>query len=204
MARVLQEPPKPRRKRALQPRGEAKAPPRKPRAADSPPALQHPPCAICGMQANLTTGEVIYPHRRDLHRLRFWKCPTCPDSYVGCHKGGDGTQALGRPADAYLRKARNKLHDLIDPLWLKAETMACYYPFEGNVWNVRSKARVRTYEFMRCMMKLRAHEAHIAWLDLEQCREAWRVFAHMDGGNIRDWWYNKTAEEEAWLEAGND
>lgn len=202
MARVLKDTPKPRAKRPPKAAGKPRQASRPPRAADAPPALQHPPCAVCGHPANLTTGEAIYPHRRDLHRLRFWRCPVCPDSYVGCHKGGDGTQALGRPADAYLRKARGRLHELIDPLWQKAETMACYYPFTGSVWNVRSSARKRTYAYLRVKMRLAAHEAHIAWLDLEQCREAWRVFSFMDGMNIRDWWHNGGEDELAAMESG--
>jgi hypothetical protein len=96
-------------------------------------------------------------------------------------------------------EARGKLHKRVDALWENAEAMACYHPFSGNVWQVRSKARVRVYQYIRVHMQLKAHEAHIAWFDLEQCRACWRVLDFVDGGNIRDWATNLTAEEEAFL-----
>lgn len=168
--------------------------------AQEPPALTEPPCAECGLASSLVGGAVIYPHREDLHGRWFWRCPRCePAAYVGCHRGGDGRQALGRPAGPYLRRARGKLHELVDALWERAEAMACYHPFTGNVWQVRSRARVRVYQYIRVHMRLAAHEAHIAWFDLEQCRAAWRLLQNVDGGNIRDWAHNMTAEEEAFL-----
>ena len=46
----------------------------------------------CGCQREVeavcaTVGE-IYPHRTDLHKKRFWRCPTC-GNYVGCHPGSE-------------------------------------------------------------------------------------------------------------------
>jgi hypothetical protein len=161
---------------------------RRPRKADNPPGMTEPPCAECGLPSRLTTGATIYPHRRDLHGLNFWQCPRCDGSYVGCHKGGDGRQALGRPAGAYLRKARGQVHKMLDPLWERAETMLCYHPFTGNAWNVRSSQRVRVYAYLRVKLGLQEHEAHIGWFDLEQCRSAWRLLQHMRPDNIRDWW----------------
>lgn len=173
---------------------------KRPAKADDPPALMHPPCAECGLQASLVGGDVIYPHRPDLAAKWFWRCPRCePASYCGCHKGGDGKQSLGRPAGPYLRRARNQLHEYVDALWQRAETWACYYPFEGSVWGVRTKARIRVYQYIRVHMRLQSHEAHVGWMDLAQCRACWKLLAHTDGSNIRDWATNLTAEEEAFL-----
>lgn len=41
-------------------------------------------CPYCGNPAQFVTGEVIYPHRKDLHDKKFYACPPC-DAYVGCH-----------------------------------------------------------------------------------------------------------------------
>jgi hypothetical protein len=67
--------------------------------------------------ARLTSGAEIYPHRSDLADLPFWKCDTC-GNYVGCHhKTGKPTEPLGNIPTPELRKARNHIHAILDPLW---------------------------------------------------------------------------------------
>ena len=78
-------------------------------------------CPYCGRHAVLVKGDVIYPHRPDLFEKNFWQCEPC-GAYVGCHEanpkfGFDGTQPLGRLADAKLRKAKWDAHAVFDPLW---------------------------------------------------------------------------------------
>ncbi len=174
---------------------------KRPRQADEPPALQHPPCAECGALSVLASGRSVYPHREDLWARWFWRCPACPDSYVGCHKGGDGKQALGRPAGQHLRRARNQTHELLDSFWLRAERMAAYHPFTGNVWTVRTSARVRVYAYLRVSMGLRAHEAHTAWFDLGQCRAAWQLLRETDAESVRLWWKARGEAAVAALDA---
>lgn len=75
----------------------------------------------CGCQdyveARLTNGAEIYPHRSDLHELPFWKCDAC-GNYVGCHhKTNTPTKPLGFIATPEIRRARQKIHKLIDPIW---------------------------------------------------------------------------------------
>lgn len=75
----------------------------------------------CGCQkevdARLTTGAEIYPHRSDLHSLPFWKCDGC-GNHVGCHhKTKDRTRPLGNIPTKELREARKHIHALLDPLW---------------------------------------------------------------------------------------
>ncbi len=76
-------------------------------------------CCGCGtdIQARLTNGLEIYPHRTDLHKLPFWKCDKC-GNFVGCHhKTKNRTEPLGHIPTPELKNARKKLHDLIDPMW---------------------------------------------------------------------------------------
>ena len=75
----------------------------------------------CGCQkeveARLTTGFEIYPHRTDLSDLPFWRCDEC-SNYVGCHhKTANRTRPLGCIPTPEVRQARKKVHQLMDPLW---------------------------------------------------------------------------------------
>lgn len=83
----------------------SRRPPLKPKAVK---------CPYCGQQSELTTGAVLYPHRPDLHDLRFYRCAPC-GAWVGCHKGT--LNPLGRLANADLRKAKGRAHEAFDPLW---------------------------------------------------------------------------------------
>lgn len=76
-------------------------------------------CCGCGdkIEARLTDGKEIYPHRDDLHALPFWKCDTCQNS-VGCHhKTKNRTQPLGCIPTPELKKARQHIHAILDPIW---------------------------------------------------------------------------------------
>lgn len=76
-------------------------------------------CCECRthIEARLTTGKEIYPHRNDLKKLFFWKCDTC-NNYVGTHKNrGDKTVPLGVIPTQEIRQARMKIHAILDPLW---------------------------------------------------------------------------------------
>ena len=82
-------------------------------------------CCGCNekVEARLTNGTEIYPHRPDLHSRMFWKCDTC-GNYVGCHhKTKNGTAPLGNIPTPELRNARKHIHALIDPVW-KAKKMS--------------------------------------------------------------------------------
>ncbi len=75
----------------------------------------------CGCEADvsarLTDGSEIYPHRRDLSGLPFWKCDACKN-FVGCHhKTENRTQPLGCIPTPAIKAARQEIHRIIDPLW---------------------------------------------------------------------------------------
>lgn len=76
-------------------------------------------CVACAgiVDARLTNGAEIYPHRKDLADLPFWICDMC-SNYVGCHhKSNNPTQPKGDIPTPEVRKYRTTLHRLIDPLW---------------------------------------------------------------------------------------
>lgn len=76
----------------------------------------------CGCQkdrvkARLTDGTEIYPHRKDLAELPFWKCDDC-GNFVGCHhKTKNRTQPLGCIPTKEIKNARQHIHKILDPLW---------------------------------------------------------------------------------------
>lgn len=78
-------------------------------------------CTGCqkDVQARLTDGKEIYGHRPDLHDLPFWKCDTCKN-FVGCHhKSTERTKPLGCIPTKEIKKARQEIHKILDPLWKK-------------------------------------------------------------------------------------
>ena len=77
-------------------------------------------CCGCNGQkvkARLTYGHEIYPHRKDLYLLPFWKCDTC-GNFVGCHhKTKNKTKPLGCIPTPEIKQKRLEIHRIIDPLW---------------------------------------------------------------------------------------
>lgn len=76
-------------------------------------------CTGCNakVDARLTNGREIYPHRDDLYVLPFWKCDAC-GNFVGCHhKTGNPTQPLGCIPTPEIKAYRKKIHAVLDPLW---------------------------------------------------------------------------------------
>lgn len=76
-------------------------------------------CCQCetDVNARLTDGGEIYPHRPDLKSLPFWKCDSCKNT-VGCHhKTKNRTKPLGVIPSPEIKTARKHIHALIDPVW---------------------------------------------------------------------------------------
>jgi hypothetical protein len=116
------------------------------------------PCLYCSTKDNevlakLVTGGKIYPNRKDLDKYFFWHCDC--GAYVGCHKAenlGDGTQPLGRLADARLRVAKGHAHIAFDTLWKKG-----------------TMSRTSAYTWLARAMNMSKEDAHIGMFDVEQC-----------------------------------
>lgn len=109
-------------------------------------------CPYCSAEAELTTGDYIYPHRPDLSHLKVYVCWPC-DAYVGTHKNTNPPQPLGRLANAELRKARRAAHDAFDPLW------------------DRTMSRRAAYAWLAKQMGLPKDQTHIAMFDVDQCKQ---------------------------------
>lgn len=80
-----------------------------------------PELFCCGCEKHvrprLTSGAEIYPHRKDLSDLPFWKCDGC-GNFVGCHhKTKDRTRPLSCIPTPEIKRARQEIHKLIDPMW---------------------------------------------------------------------------------------
>ena len=69
------------------------------------------------VEARLTDGGEIYPHRPDLKSLPFHKCDKC-GNYVGCHhKTKHRTRPLGVIPTKEISAYRRHIHRYLDPLW---------------------------------------------------------------------------------------
>jgi hypothetical protein len=103
------------------------------------------------VDARLTDGGEIYPHRPDLYELPFWRCDGCRN-FVGCHhKTRNRTAPLGCIPTAELKEARKHLHALIDPIWQsgKMGRKELYAAISRDVgWNYHT-ATTRTIEEAR-------------------------------------------------------
>lgn len=76
-------------------------------------------CCACGkdVDARLTNGAEVYPHRPDLADIPRWRCDDCGNHVGTHHKTKTPTKPLGNIPSAEIKKARIKIHQLIDPVW---------------------------------------------------------------------------------------
>lgn len=90
-----------------------------------------------------TNGKEIYPHRKDLYHLTFYKCPQC-SNYVGCHKGTN--TPLGCIPTKELKQARIKAHNYMDSFWKSGrvkrskiyKTLTEHFGYEYHNGNTKS------------------------------------------------------------------
>ena len=114
-------------------------------------------CGCAGdVDARLTDGGEIYPHRPDLRSLPFWKCDAC-GNFVGCHhKTKNRTAPLGYIPTPELKEARKHLHALIDPIWQsgKMGRRELYKAISREVgWNYHT-AKTRTMDEARAAYRV--------------------------------------------------
>lgn len=124
---------------------------------------EHREIYCCGcqaaIQARLTNGAEIYPHREDLHALPFWICDGCKN-YVSCHhKTATPTEPLGNIPTKEIRNARNHIHRILDPIWENAED--------------RKQARKKIYAKLSRALGYQYHTGEIK--TLEQAREIYKI-----------------------------
>ncbi len=109
----------------------------------------------------LVGSEEIYGS--DNYPGNYWLCPTCR-AYVGCYAESD--RALGRVANAELRKWKNRAHEVFDALWRKSA-------FDKRT--SFSAARSRGYQWLSQQMKLPPEQTHIGMFDVKQCQTVVRL-----------------------------
>lgn len=118
-------------------------------------------CCGCNkrrVNARLTNGKEIYPHRKDLHSLPFWKCDDC-GNFVGCHhKTKNRTQPLGCIPTPEIKNARKHIHQILDPLWKSGKYKRGYlyqliterFGWKYHTAQIRSVEEAREiYKFIR-------------------------------------------------------
>ena|SRR5258708_6187380 len=155
-----------------------------------------PVCPYCSKDTVLLSGKDMYAHRPDLAEKQFWVCMPC-DAYVGCE--GKTTKPLGTPANAELRSARMKLHNLrLDPLWQHAEQCGLYSPEDPKaIAIIRNTARVRVYAYLAWKLGLSREECHTAQFDITECRRAWVALRDIDYPFVRDWYKKRNPKKDA-------
>lgn len=124
-------------------------------------------CVGCGgkVSARLTDGKEIYPHRKDLYSLPFWKCDAC-GNYVGCHhKTKNRTQPLGCIPTKELMKARGHIHAILDPIWQS-----------GKI------TRNKLYKLISDKVGWKYHTASIR--SVEEAREIYKLIKELTNGAI--------------------
>jgi len=108
------------------------------------------------IDARLTDGSEIYPHRSDLISLPFWKCDAC-HNYVGCHhKTSNRTQPLGCIPTSEIKNARKHIHKLLDPIWQSG-----------------GHKRVDIYKQISEKLGFRYHTANIR--SIEEARDVYKI-----------------------------
>ena len=110
-------------------------------------------CPYCGELAEKVTGDVIYPHRRDLRHLIFYRCVPC-DARVGTHS--DSGEPLGTLAKEELRGLRQEAHGVLDRLWRKSKGGLLFRGF--------------VYTWLQLRLNMDS-TPHIGVMNEEQCRE---------------------------------
>lgn len=155
--------------------------------------IECPQCPNCGRGTRFMEDSTqIYGGHRN-YGPRYW-CQPC-DTHCGTHPDG---RPLGTPANAALRRARSILHETqFDPLWQNAERLYGSAPVHPS--KVRGVARTRAYRWLAHHMGLPEEKCHIAMLDLEQCRAAYRIILDHQptDASIRDWCKAREEKEPA-------
>lgn len=114
-----------------------------------------PLCPYCGEFSKATTGKEMYPHRPDLHDLKFFKCHPCNAS-VGTHlKNG---KPLGTLANPQTKGLRSKVHKLFDP-----------------IWRTKKMRRNQAYTWLAEQMNIATKDCHIGMFDNAKCQQALEI-----------------------------
>lgn len=114
-------------------------------------------CCQCqtDVDARLTDGRELYPHRPDLADVPRWICDGCGNHVGTHHKTADRFKPLGNIPNGPLMRARVYIHRLIDPYW--------------------KTKRIRRREIYKHLSKVLGRSYHTG--ELRTIEEARRVYA---------------------------
>ncbi len=113
----------------------------------------------------MVSGMTLFG-RDDIADNNYWRCEPC-DAHVGCHP--HTTVPLGKLADYDLRRAREDLHRVFDPIW-KRRARNAPHRFEVAVRN-------ELYQELATRMGLTWQQCHIALFDHALIYKAFRSLA---------------------------
>ncbi|WP_199438551.1 zinc-finger-containing protein [Vibrio owensii] len=121
-----------------------------------------------------TCQSDVNAYLRRLGKARVWQCPKCPDSRVMTHfrANTDKLKPLGTLGDDEMRKARNWIHNYLDPLYrhnlIRRQTlydqMSIHFKREYHTAGLRSMEEARfafhlAREFGMALLRDRFHKA---------------------------------------------
>jgi uncharacterized protein DUF3268 len=109
--------------------------------------LQGKICPYCGQDTVYEDSAVIYGRSYGM----IYHCQSCR-AYVGVHKGTD--KALGRVADAELRKWKIAAHNAFDPLW------------KTGLFK-----RKEAYQWLSKLLDIPAEYTHIGFFSVDTCKK---------------------------------
>ncbi|MEQ9672389.1 zinc-finger-containing protein [Coleofasciculus sp. G2-EDA-02] len=112
-------------------------------------------CPYCGRETEFTDSAKVY-HGKNYGMI--YLCRPC-QAWVGVHSGTD--KALGRLANAELRRWKQNAHACFDPLWKRKMQKGFS----------KAEARNAGYKWLSQQMNLPPQETHIAMFDIEQCKK---------------------------------
>lgn len=154
-------------------------------------------CQHCNVACIETLGIEIWPEAGpELAGKVLWRCPLC-HARVGSHPDGS---PLGTAADKALRDARVHVHGLLDPIWQKADLHPAYAASTKDVKGlavIRRTARRRVYRYLAAAMALDFQDCHVALMDIEECRVAWRTLRRLTYDEVRAWAREHPETEQA-------
>lgn len=131
-------------------------------------------CQYCGKKAKLVDGEIIYPHRLDLKKLKFYLCEPC-NAFVGTHKNKSGNcyKPLGALANLETRNARRDAHAVFDVLWRKKYmTRSEAYKWLSNKLGIPpEKCHIGESDVYTCTLITEVSKAKLMLMKKEEIQE---------------------------------
>ncbi len=138
------------------------------------PAPVRPVCDDCGNTARLVlAGDSAYPYLEDHGPV--WICASC-QAWIGVRPRSRQHTPLGRLANADLRDAKKRLHDVLEPLVVAKMRRDGVKPFE---------ARGKAIKWLASELNFTLSTPSIHALTLDQCEQAIRYVGEFQAARQR-------------------